>query len=259
MTFCVLPGAGEGNGIIIPCNSSPDTVRSPNSARLGMEQGRQPQALLPGTVPSWDSIPEPSQGSSVPKASPLRPGCRWSRSFWQEAQSCCAWRPAAKTLPIPGEQLAWPGRLAPEPQSAPLPSHCQAALCFLGSHPAQSLFLAAHGLHPKCWCWERREPNPTLFAPKDAFALSSHTVPKAYAARLLLISSLLICSPGSPAPVGWLGDLCPQGIWAAERVLLSESYACLKAAAAAVWHLLSITDYILLVRDFIPEKSSRNS
>lgn len=257
MTFCILPGADEGNGIIIPCYSSSDTVRSPNSARPGMERGRQPRALLPGTVPSWDSIPEPSQGSSVPKASPLRPGCRWSRSFWREPQSCCMWRPAAKTLPSLGEQLARPGQLTPEPQSAPLPSCCQTALCFLGSHPAQSLFLAAQGLHPKCWCWECREPHPTLFAQNDAFALSKHTAPKACAARLLLISSLLICFPGSPAPVGWLGELCPQGVWAAERVLLSESYTCLKAAAAR--HLFSITDYILLVRDFIPEKSSRNS
>lgn len=52
MTFCILPGADEGNGIIIPCNSSSDTVRSPNSAPLGMERGRRPRALLPGTVPS---------------------------------------------------------------------------------------------------------------------------------------------------------------------------------------------------------------
>lgn len=54
MTFCILPGAGEGNAIIIPCNSSPDAAMAQSSAAK-----RGTPECGSWACPSWGSIPEP--------------------------------------------------------------------------------------------------------------------------------------------------------------------------------------------------------
>lgn len=69
MTFCILPGAGEGNAIIIPCNSSPDAAMAQSSA---VKRGTP--SVAPGHVPAGAASPSPAVLICAQNCA----GCSWS-------------------------------------------------------------------------------------------------------------------------------------------------------------------------------------
>lgn len=69
LTFCILPGAGKGNAIIIPCNSSPDAAVAQSST---VKQGAL--SVAPGHVPAGAASPSPAVFICAQHCA----GCSWS-------------------------------------------------------------------------------------------------------------------------------------------------------------------------------------